>query len=99
MNWKRRYRNGFTLIELLVVIAIISLLVSILLPSLQQAKELAKSAVCMTNLRSLGMCIQMYVNDYEVLPDYPGVSTYEYYSFYYQEEDIVDLLCPYADSE
>jgi prepilin-type N-terminal cleavage/methylation domain-containing protein/prepilin-type processing-associated H-X9-DG protein len=58
-------RNGFTLIELLVVVAIISLLVSILLPSLQQAKELAKSAVCKTNLRQNGMQISLYAEDNE----------------------------------
>ena len=60
----RTIRNAFTLIELLVVIAIISLLVSILLPSLQQAKLLAQSAVCLSTQRSLGMGLQMYTAEH-----------------------------------
>ena len=58
----RRVR-GFTLIELLVVIAIIALLVSILLPSLNKAKDLAKASVCMGNLYHVGLAVPMYVND------------------------------------
>jgi len=57
--------SAFTLIELLVVIAIISLLVSILLPSLNRAKELANRAVCASHLRSIGLGINVYVDDYD----------------------------------
>ncbi len=53
-------KKGFTLIELLVVIAIIALLVSILLPSLAQAKEHAKAVLCQTNLKNLGAAHQTY---------------------------------------
>ena len=58
-----RPSRGFTLIELLVVIAIISLLVSILLPSLKRAKELAKITLCMVNLRQAGTFLYVYAND------------------------------------
>jgi prepilin-type N-terminal cleavage/methylation domain-containing protein len=56
-------RSAFTLIELLVVVAIISLLVSILLPSLTRAKMLARQVVCATNLKAWGPAILMYAED------------------------------------
>lgn len=57
--------RGFTLIELLVVIAIIALLVSILLPALGRARELAKRVQCASQLKGLGNAIAMYHNDYD----------------------------------
>lgn len=54
---------GFTLIELLVVVGIISLLTSILTPSLTSAKELARRTVCLSNLRSLGSAMYLYQQD------------------------------------
>jgi prepilin-type N-terminal cleavage/methylation domain-containing protein/prepilin-type processing-associated H-X9-DG protein len=56
--------SGFTLIELLVVIAILSLLVAILLPSLQKAKDLANTTICLSNMRSLLLANTMYSNEY-----------------------------------
>ena len=64
-----RTRAGFTLIELLVVIAIITLLVSILIPSLRKAKLLARETVCMANLRAVYWGWTLYLEDYQqVLP-------------------------------
>ena len=55
--------RAFTLIELLVVIAIISLLVSILMPTLSRASELARRAVCMANLHVLALDVNLYAED------------------------------------
>jgi prepilin-type N-terminal cleavage/methylation domain-containing protein/prepilin-type processing-associated H-X9-DG protein len=56
-----RGRGGFTLIELLVVVAVIGMLISILLPSLQSAREAAKAVQCGANLRSVGQAFAAYL--------------------------------------
>jgi prepilin-type N-terminal cleavage/methylation domain-containing protein len=60
---KRRGRAAFTLIELLVVIAIIAILAALLLPALSRAKQKGQQAVCLSNLKQIGLAFQMYLND------------------------------------
>ncbi len=77
-----RRSKGFTLIELLVVVAIIALLVSMLLPTLARARELARRAICRTNCRGIGTSIEMYKNENKdqppILPDHDQSKAIDY---------------------
>jgi prepilin-type N-terminal cleavage/methylation domain-containing protein len=57
--------NGFTLIELLVVVAIIAVLAAILFPAFARARENARRASCMSNMKQIGLGIMMYAQDYD----------------------------------
>jgi len=73
---KNGSETGFTLIELLVVIAIIAILAALLFPVFAQARESARQSVCTSNVRQIGMAIQMYTQDYdETLPIFFAYNT------------------------
>jgi prepilin-type N-terminal cleavage/methylation domain-containing protein len=64
LRWVRR-STGFTLIELLVVVGIIGILAGMLLPTLATAREKARRASCLANLKGIGTAVQMYADDHE----------------------------------
>jgi len=88
-----RRRRGFTLVELLVVIAIIGILVAMLLPAVQSAREAARRTQCMNNLKQIGLAVRNYEQQHNVLP--PG----SFFSPHKHRGSILTHLLPFIEQQ
>lgn len=91
-------KKGFTLIELLVVIAIIALLAAILFPVFGRARENARKATCISNLKQIGSAMMLYLQDWDETYPFYGASwrNYRLYLSFdsYLQDDSKTWVCP-----
>ncbi len=92
-----RRRRGFTLIELLVVIAIIGILAAMVFPVFARARESARRAVCLSNVKNIALAVQMYLNDYDAFP--PTEHRQEVMDFFAGSPGGGTEGCGYTDSD
>lgn len=89
---ERRLKRGFTLIELLVVIAIIAILAAILFPVFARARENARKAACMSNLKQIGLAVLQYNQDYDEMYPVGRFDTSPSLTFWY------NVIAPYIQN-
>ncbi len=92
----RRPKRGFTLVELLVVITIIGILIALLLPAVQAAREAARRMQCTNNMKQIGLAFSMYEN---VLKSYPPGSMYDWRDPQTLRGSILVHLLPYIEQQ
>lgn len=86
------HKKGFTLIELLVVVSVIAVLMAILMPALNLARDQGRRAGCMSNMRQVGVALVMYQNEYERTP--PKTQAVFDYASPASQDNILKLLRP-----
>ena len=101
---KRRYWNAFTLVELLVVIAIIGILVALLLPAIQAAREAARRTQCTNRLKQLGLALHNYHDTHSVFPPSQVANSgcyepFPYVGYTYMNLNGLVLLLPYLEQQ
>mgnify|MGYP002622428342 FL=1 len=89
-------RAGFTLVELIVVIGIIAILVGLLLPAAQYVREAGRRANCLSNLRQVGLAMQMYVDRQGQFGVFPYAAILP--SVTPERPSLVEVLAPYIES-
>ncbi len=94
-----RVRGGFTLVELLVVIAIIAILMALVVPGLDRARELARTTQCGSNTRNIALAMQMFAGDHEDALPWAWNSGEDYTKFggVYGASNFATELYPYLN--